>query len=1229
MKKESKYYLGSLLAPYYYESNSYIELAPNDKAFLCPQMIDFSNPICSLKNENISTYIVTKTMNFKQSTLVLKQKKIGKQIHYKPLQIHGRISHCYDEIWWFLLTIDYVKVIARQVNFKYPDNLRQIRLDVYLKQNALNDQFDISKFNQKAFQDGFVNRERFSYAESEEDLNVDLQYFARLSLLLLFDLLNLQRTIPAMIKSDKYVKIFFTQLEKFHSLQMGQPLRLDLTFKDFARVIITNNEYYKKSLQNSAFSNKLYSLKDFKSSCLFLSKNKYYTNEETQFTPIQQEVPIYQNVYFKKYMNTLLLEIQKFISTSTKHVPEHKQKNYQKYCFELLFLKLNCTYQSLCQGFHNHQPSIDKLNELRYKVDNIEQLSIKTFLSLNAENSSLYKEIQNPFIQVIVGGINHKKDKEYFELQISSGNLCDCQKYQQSLKQLEITRREQVQKMIDYCTGKLKESEEINEINSFLNSKDQEIYEHSKPKTMVCELKQHQKQALTWMLWREGIISNPKNQEAKDKGQWQLSPLWEEVLLENGKKLYMNTFTGKITDEFQSYNSTKGGILADEMGLGKTIMTLALILQTQKKGRVTLIIVPKSVLLQWQAEIKKHSQPNSLQVLIFYKMSSRNKKIDFSNYDVILTTYTVLAQNYSNWLKENGLEDTEIYQKVRNRPDNEYKEQKEYKEYKDLKDLKESKISNDTQILNDSFEIELDSQDFCQNYDQSEEFKSIFDLKSSKSEKSKFFGESKEISLNNNECSTKTKKNNQGKVPNLFDFNYYRVILDEAHNIKTKNTLQTRSAMALKSECRWCLTGTPIQNKHDDLFSLLSFLRVETFGEYYWWNAYINKEENEEEQQCILGEIIKPIILRRTKQQLNNQNQLQINESICWVKLENKERALYDKFFEGTQQLFKVYLNSEKSRQFVHIFQIINKLRMTCDHPSIALKGINLDTNSIDEIKYCIENFFAKQKSNDQDISDKQRQSLIDLIQRGNLNDCTLCSEDGITTFDISICGHVYCHNCFKEVIETLGECPTCSKRLTLKDIMSVQSNSIEVQEIKQTKWGPSSKMLAVVNETKKVQIKREKCLIFTQWIEMIRLLEEKFLEEEIWCQVVTGAMSVEQRNKVIQSFEQHPAFTALILSLRATSTGLNLTMANHVFLVDPWWNPAIEDQAIGRADRIGQKKQVNVIRFLCANTIEEKINLLHQKKKKMIRKVIANDQKKSQDIDDFKFLIFEQPNMI
>ncbi|CAD8184067.1 unnamed protein product [Paramecium octaurelia] len=223
----------------------------------------------------------------------------------------------------------------------------------------------------------------------------------------------------------------------------------------------------------------------------------------------------------------------------------------------------------------------------------------------------------------------------------------------------------------------------------------------------------------------------------------------------------------------------------------------------------------------------------------------------------------------------------------------------------------------------------------------------------------------------------------------------------------------------------------------------------------------------------------------------------------------------------------------------------------------------------------------------------------------------------------------LYVGICFKEVIETIGECPTCSKRLCLKDIMSVQSNSIEVQEIKETKWGPSSKMLAVVNETKKVQLKREKCLIFTQWIDMIRLLEEKFQEEEIWCQVVTGAMSVEQRNKVIQSFEQHPAFTALILSLRATSTGLNLTMANHVFLVDPWWNPAIEDQAIGRADRIGQKKQVNVIRFLCANTIEEKINLLHQKKKKMIRKVIANDQKKSSDIDDFKFLIFEQPNMI
>jgi SNF2 family DNA or RNA helicase len=73
----------------------------------------------------------------------------------------------------------------------------------------------------------------------------------------------------------------------------------------------------------------------------------------------------------------------------------------------------------------------------------------------------------------------------------------------------------------------------------------------------------------------------------------------------------------------------------------------------------------------------------------------------------------------------------------------------------------------------------------------------------------------------------------------LFDYNWRRIILDEAHNIKNRNTLMAQGAFNLKSDFKWCLTGTPIQNNDTELYSLFKFLEVETFSEWYWWSKYI------------------------------------------------------------------------------------------------------------------------------------------------------------------------------------------------------------------------------------------------------------------------------------------------------------------------------------------------------------------------------------------------------
>jgi SNF2 family DNA or RNA helicase len=93
---------------------------------------------------------------------------------------------------------------------------------------------------------------------------------------------------------------------------------------------------------------------------------------------------------------------------------------------------------------------------------------------------------------------------------------------------------------------------------------------------------------------------------------------------------------------------------------------------------------------------------------------------------------------------------------------------------------------------------------------------------------------------------------------------------------------------------------------------------------------------------------------------------------------------------------------------------------------------------------------------------------------------------------------------------------------------------------------------------------------------------------------------------------------------LKAGGVGLNLTVANHAFLVDPWWNPAVEEQAVERIHRIGQKKNVEVVRFICKETIEERIIELHQQKKDLFDSTVTYNQeeRKNQNIENFKYLM-------
>jgi superfamily II DNA or RNA helicase len=134
-----------------------------------------------------------------------------------------------------------------------------------------------------------------------------------------------------------------------------------------------------------------------------------------------------------------------------------------------------------------------------------------------------------------------------------------------------------------------------------------------------------------------------------------------------------------------------------------------------------------------------------------------------------------------------------------------------------------------------------------------------------------------------------------------------------------------------------------------------------------------------------------------------------------------------------------------------------------------------------------------------------------------------------------------------------------------------------------------------------------EKVLVFTQFVEMgeiiVRQLAESLGQEVLW---LHGSVSKEARERMVEKFQQDAAASILVLSLRAGGTGLNLTSATHVVHFDRWWNPAVEDQATDRAYRIGQKSSVQVHKFICAGTLEEKIDRLIESKRRLAGDIVT-----------------------
>mmetsp|Transcript_4228 Transcript_4228/g.17131 ORF Transcript_4228/g.17131 Transcript_4228/m.17131 type:complete len:244 (+) Transcript_4228:2214-2945(+) len=236
-------------------------------------------------------------------------------------------------------------------------------------------------------------------------------------------------------------------------------------------------------------------------------------------------------------------------------------------------------------------------------------------------------------------------------------------------------------------------------------------------------------------------------------------------------------------------------------------------------------------------------------------------------------------------------------------------------------------------------------------------------------------------------------------------------------------------------------------------------------------------------------------------------------------------------------------------------------------------------------------------------------------------------------------CGHVcVCRSCVAALRtsasaagDKLFKCPLCRepvKRVAEIDNASGGSRvgrASILQRVDLAKFPTSTKVEAVVAAVGKAKTDdpTAKAIIFSQYRTMLDVVEWRLRLSGVRVVKLMGDMPLAERKSVLERFKTDASVAAILLSLKAGGEGLNLQAATHVFLLEPWWNPAVEAQAFQRAHRIGQTRAVRAVRFITKGTIEEKMFALQEKKRLVFEGTVdASAQSFNKlDHDDLRFL--------
>ncbi|KAJ3187181.1 DNA helicase rad5 [Gaertneriomyces sp. JEL0708] len=680
------------------------------------------------------------------------------------------------------------------------------------------------------------------------------------------------------------------------------------------------------------------------------------------------------------------------------------------------------------------------------------------------------------------------------------------------------------------------------------------------PMGMNSTLRGYQLQALKWMVEREAHPSEGNNGV--------LHPLWVEIKCPpegagESRTIWYCPYTDEVTLTFpNALNSTRGGILADEMGLGKTIQMLSLvhvnrpskddlleangdtpplsgalgkIMGGAKTGSspllpqspATLIICPLSLMNQWTSELQLHFEENKLRHTTHYG----GQRLDVSN---------LIGKN-----------------------------------------------APDVVVT-------------------------TFGVVTSESEKG----------------------------TGVFGVRWWRVIIDEAHWIRNRGTRGAKAVGKIEAARRWAVTGTPIQNHINDLYSLFLFLRVDPWSNHAFWHNTITLPYISDPTGTLeaLHRILSPLLLRRTKSTLGPDGKpiVSLPEKtieVQYLDFSEAEREVYDAVLKRVRGRFGEVEISAGGRRWGHVFEMLVRLRQCCLHPLlVGAKAKKEGTDGVidEEVRELVGRY-----ESEGGFAASVIKRLAGEMEEGSGGDVAGGEEDEEKTcpicFDImqqptlTPCMHMCCYECivnYLNVKDTKGEdgdCPICRRAVTLGELLQVVRVPQAQARVASTEKSPtpplktrielhrplplSTKLRALHDHIDAIRKTSPdtKTVVFSQFTGMLDLCA-RYLS-----MLGVGYVSLDGRNSVTERQASLARFAAdddsvygrtgdgngvrvLLASTRAAGVGLNLTRASCVILLEPWWNPAVEQQVIDRVHRIGQTRDVRILRMVVRDSVEERM---------------------------------------